>query len=122
MYHRPRGPMDKASDFESEDCGFDPHRGHFPPFKTVQIAPGLFHLHPLGMGLSLISMNMIQGMYVPESRNKGFCHLPTNKDHSIFVIFGYRILTPPPSKALVPKRLFWKFPKKKIEKIVLDCS
>ena len=21
--------MDKASDFESEDCGFDPHRGHF---------------------------------------------------------------------------------------------
>ena len=26
---RPRGPMDKASDFESEDCGFDPHRGHF---------------------------------------------------------------------------------------------
>ena len=27
--HRPRGPMDKASDFESEDCGFDPHRGQF---------------------------------------------------------------------------------------------
>ena len=26
---RPCGPMDKASDFESEDCGFDPHRGHF---------------------------------------------------------------------------------------------
>ena len=24
----PRGPTDKASDFESEDCGFDPHRGH----------------------------------------------------------------------------------------------
>ena len=23
----PRGLMDKASDFESEDCGFDPHRG-----------------------------------------------------------------------------------------------
>ena len=21
--------MDKASDFESEDCGFDPHRGQF---------------------------------------------------------------------------------------------
>ena len=21
--------MDKASDFESEDCGFDPHRGRF---------------------------------------------------------------------------------------------
>ena len=29
MEHRPRGPMDKASDFESEDCGFDPHRGQF---------------------------------------------------------------------------------------------
>ena len=27
--YRPRGPMDKASDFESEDCGFDPHRGQF---------------------------------------------------------------------------------------------
>ena len=27
--HRPRGPMDKASYFESEDCGFDPHRGQF---------------------------------------------------------------------------------------------
>ena len=23
----PRGPMDKASDFESEDCGFESHRG-----------------------------------------------------------------------------------------------
>ena len=29
LYYRPRGPMDKASDFESEDCGFDPHRGQF---------------------------------------------------------------------------------------------
>ena len=29
LEHRPRGPMDKASDFESEDCGFDPHRGQF---------------------------------------------------------------------------------------------
>ena len=29
IYYRPRGPMDKASDFESEDCGFDPHRGQF---------------------------------------------------------------------------------------------
>ena len=28
VMYRPRGPMDKASDFESEDCGFDPHRGH----------------------------------------------------------------------------------------------
>ena len=28
LYDRPRGPMDKASDFESEDCGFEPHRGH----------------------------------------------------------------------------------------------
>ena len=24
---RPCGPMDKASDFESEGCGFDPHHG-----------------------------------------------------------------------------------------------
>ena len=39
--YRPRGPMDKASDFESEDCGFDPHRGHFPEFRTVEMAPGL---------------------------------------------------------------------------------
>ena len=23
----PCGPMDEASDFESEDCGFDPHHG-----------------------------------------------------------------------------------------------
>ena len=23
------GPMDKASDFESEDCGFDPNDGRF---------------------------------------------------------------------------------------------
>ena len=27
----PRGPMDKASDFESEDCGFESHRGRFIP-------------------------------------------------------------------------------------------
>ena len=26
---RPGGPTDKASDFQSEDCWFDPHRGHF---------------------------------------------------------------------------------------------
>ena len=26
-WHRPRGPTDKASDFESEDCGFESHRG-----------------------------------------------------------------------------------------------
>ena len=25
----PRGLMDKASDFESEDCGFESLRGHF---------------------------------------------------------------------------------------------
>ena len=25
----PCGPMDKASDFESEDCGFDPLHGRF---------------------------------------------------------------------------------------------
>ena len=25
----PRGLMDKASDFESEDCGFESRRGHF---------------------------------------------------------------------------------------------
>ena len=25
--HRSRGPMDKAPDYESGDCGFDPHRG-----------------------------------------------------------------------------------------------
>ena len=39
MYHRPRGPMDKASDFESEDCGFDPHRGHFTHFKHCSLEP-----------------------------------------------------------------------------------
>ena len=39
MYHRPRGPMDKASDFESEDCGFDPHRGHFTHFKHCSKEP-----------------------------------------------------------------------------------
>ena len=27
MFDRPRGLMDKASDFESEDCGFESHRG-----------------------------------------------------------------------------------------------
>ena len=102
MYHRPRGPMDKASDFESEDCGFDPHRGHFPPFKTVQIAPGLLHIS-LGIGLSLISMNMMQVMYVPESKNRGICHLPINKDHSTFIIFGYRLL-PPPIKGSRPQK------------------
>ena len=41
MYHRPRGPMDKASDFESEDCGFDPHRGHFTHFKHCSLEPGV---------------------------------------------------------------------------------
>ena len=42
----PRGLMDKASDFESEDCGFDPHRGHFPQFRTVQMTPGLLQPPP----------------------------------------------------------------------------
>ena len=27
----PRGLMDKASDFGSEDCGFESHRGRFLP-------------------------------------------------------------------------------------------
>ena len=27
MYYCPRGPMDKASDYESGDCGFESHRG-----------------------------------------------------------------------------------------------
>ena len=39
VYHRPRGPMDKASDFESEDCGFDPHCGHFTHFKHCSLEP-----------------------------------------------------------------------------------
>ena len=25
--HRPRGPMDKAPDYEAGDCGFESHRG-----------------------------------------------------------------------------------------------
>ena len=29
IYHRPRGLMDKASDFESEDCEFESRRGHY---------------------------------------------------------------------------------------------
>ena len=29
MYSSPRGPMDKASDYESGDCGFESHRGCF---------------------------------------------------------------------------------------------
>ena len=29
MYYCPRGPMDKASDYESGDCGFESHRGCF---------------------------------------------------------------------------------------------
>ena len=36
--YRPRGPMDKASDFESEDCGFDPHRGQFCADMVFEIA------------------------------------------------------------------------------------
>ena len=31
----PRGLMDKASDFESEDCGFDPHHGQRFSIKMV---------------------------------------------------------------------------------------
>ena len=27
LEHRPRGPMDKAPDYESVDCGFESHRG-----------------------------------------------------------------------------------------------
>ena len=37
LEHRPRGPIDKASDFESEDCGFDPHRGHFTHFRHFSL-------------------------------------------------------------------------------------
>ena len=29
LEHRSRGPTDKASDYESEDCGFESHRDHF---------------------------------------------------------------------------------------------
>ena len=29
LINRPRGLMDMASDFGSEDCGFESHRGHF---------------------------------------------------------------------------------------------
>ena len=41
---RPRGPMDKASDFESEDCGFDPHRGHFYFLSFIKY---IFHTNKL---------------------------------------------------------------------------
>ena len=36
---RSRGPTDKASDYESEDCGFESHRDHFQPivFDTQRI-------------------------------------------------------------------------------------
>ena len=34
MVDRPRGPMDKASGYEPEDCGFESHRGHF--FEEVK--------------------------------------------------------------------------------------
>ena len=41
----PCGPMDKASDFESEDCGFDPHHGriYFASKKTQFCKQLLFH-------------------------------------------------------------------------------
>ena len=39
--YRPRGPMDKASDFESEDCGFDPHRGQFYTTLRCLFEPGV---------------------------------------------------------------------------------
>ena len=38
--YRPRGPMDKASDFESEDCGFDPHRGQFSSSSSLHQSTG----------------------------------------------------------------------------------
>ena len=44
FYYRPRGPMDKASDFESEDCGFDPHRGQFF-FHVSFVSYQLVHDH-----------------------------------------------------------------------------
>ena len=43
--HRPRGPMDKAPDYESEDCGFESHRGQvfqgskFPNVRYYQNSP-----------------------------------------------------------------------------------
>ena len=50
LFAWPCGPMDKASDFESEDCGFDPHHGRifFASKKTQFCKQFLFHVRGIG--------------------------------------------------------------------------
>ena len=59
-YTWPRGPTDKASDFESEDCGFESHRGRF----IIDVYTIYYFHRSLGKG------------DVPSSyfRRRGQCH------------------------------------------------
>ena len=45
LFVLPCGPMDKASDFESEDCGFDPHHGrNFFASKKTQFVDNYYFM------------------------------------------------------------------------------
>ena len=52
LEHRSRGPTDKASDYESEDCGFESHRDHFPSrYQLINFSTSVFKKNtPLRVG------------------------------------------------------------------------
>ena len=55
--------MDKASDFESEDCGFDPHRGLRVYFFSIAIQFDIYVLHFLGLGPTIFGY--LQFLHTP---------------------------------------------------------
>ena len=60
MLHRPRGLMDKASDFGSEDCEFESRRGHKGKFSGhIQVHLGglvkMYHVRHLNKSQQVVT-------------------------------------------------------------------
>ena len=77
--HRPRGLMDKASDFESEDCGFESRRGQvFYWFYLISlwtpelrpIVPAVTHLALLALWLAFPAVTPQHSYDSPPTNGK----------------------------------------------------
>ena len=74
IFDRPRGLMDMASDFESEDCGFESHRGQYF-FARIKINSSQL--------LSSLRLLLIKGIYAENYialNFKGWSRIPLWQD------------------------------------------
>ena len=69
--------MDKASDFESEDCGFDPHRGQFSGWIKHLLGRSIYWPVPGGLYPQSIVGSVVE--FSPATRETGV-RFPDNAD------------------------------------------